>query len=64
MALGGYRRDCPNCNAQFFPRTEDPVAIMLAIDGERLPDGPAGALRRPAAIRLAGFVENAARTYT
>ena len=30
-ALGGYRRDCPNCGAQHFPRT-DPVVIMLAID--------------------------------
>ena len=26
---GGYRRDCPNCNSQIFPRT-DPVVIMLA----------------------------------
>jgi len=33
MALGGYRRDCPNCGAQHFPRT-DPVVIMLAIHGE------------------------------
>jgi len=31
MAIGGYRRDCPNCGAQHFPRT-DPVVIMLAID--------------------------------
>ncbi len=28
----GWRRDCPKCNAQHFPRT-DPVVIMLAIDG-------------------------------
>ncbi|HVZ13696.1 MAG TPA: NAD(+) diphosphatase [Bauldia sp.] len=32
MALGGYRRDCPNCGAQHFPRT-DPVVIMIAIRG-------------------------------
>lgn len=34
MALGGYRRDCPSCNAQHFPRT-DPVTIMLITDGDR-----------------------------
>ena len=32
IANGGYRRDCPHCKAQHFPRT-DPVVIMLAIDG-------------------------------
>ncbi len=32
MTQGGVRRDCPNCGAQHFPRT-DPVVIMLAIDG-------------------------------
>jgi NAD+ diphosphatase len=30
IAIGGYRRDCPRCGAQHFPRT-DPVVIMLAI---------------------------------
>ena len=36
IAIGGYRRDCPACGAQHFPRT-DPVVIMLAIhtDGDR-----------------------------
>jgi NAD+ diphosphatase len=29
----GWRRDCPKCGAQHFPRT-DPVVIMLAIDGD------------------------------
>ena len=29
----GWRRDCPQCKAQHFPRT-DPVAIMLAVDGD------------------------------
>jgi NAD+ diphosphatase len=33
MAIGGYRRDCPKCGTQHFPRT-DPVVIMLAIRGE------------------------------
>src|SRR5690606_9117819 len=30
MRIGGYKRSCPNCNAEHFPRT-DPVAIMLAV---------------------------------
>jgi NAD+ diphosphatase len=30
----GWRRDCPNCKTQHFPRT-DPVVIMLVIDGVR-----------------------------
>ena len=29
----GWRRDCAECQAQHFPRT-DPVVIMLAIDGD------------------------------
>jgi NAD+ diphosphatase len=33
-AQGGWRRDCPQCGAQHFPRT-DPVAIMLVTKGER-----------------------------
>ncbi len=31
---GGWRRDCPACGAQHFPRT-DPVVIMLPIRGDR-----------------------------
>ena len=31
MSQGGYRRDCPTCSAQHFPRT-DPVVIMGIID--------------------------------
>ena len=34
LVHGGWRRDCPACNAQHFPRT-DPVVIMLAVDGDR-----------------------------
>ncbi len=30
----GWRRDCPSCHAEHFPRT-DPVVIMLVIAGER-----------------------------
>ena len=34
MVQGGWRRDCPGCKAQHFPRT-DPVVIMLAISGDK-----------------------------
>ena len=34
LVCGGWKRDCPACKAEHFPRT-DPVVIMLAIDGER-----------------------------
>lgn len=33
MVQAGWRRDCPTCNAQHFPRT-DPVVIMLAVRGD------------------------------
>lgn len=54
--LGGYRRECPACQTQHFPRT-DPVTIMLITDGDRallargrhFPDGMYSA--------IAGFVE-------
>jgi NAD+ diphosphatase len=53
---GGFRRDCPNCGAQHFPRT-DPVAIMLAVRGDQCVLGRSP--RFPAAFFscLAGFVE-------
>src|SRR5262245_8231788 len=34
LICGGWRRDCPQCKAEHFPRT-DSVVIMLACDGER-----------------------------
>lgn len=34
VAQAGWRRDCAQCEMQHFPRT-DPVAIMLAIEGDR-----------------------------
>lgn len=54
--IGGYRRDCPACGSQIFPRT-DPVVIMLAIREEkcllgRSPHFPPGWYST-----LAGFVE-------
>ena len=33
-ADSGYRRDCPQCGAQHFPRT-DPVVIMLPLCSAR-----------------------------
>lgn len=33
ISEGGYRRDCPRCRAQHFPRT-DPAVIMLATHGD------------------------------
>jgi NAD+ diphosphatase len=56
MRAGGYRRDCPNCKAEHFPRT-DPVVIMLAVDGDRCLLGRQS--RFPARMYscLAGFIE-------
>ena len=52
----GWRRDCPTCNAQHFPRT-DPVVIMLAIDGERCLLGRSARFVANSWSCLAGFVE-------
>lgn len=55
---GGYKRVCPNCNMEHFPRT-DPVVIMLTIT----PDNKKCLLGRSAHFPdgmyscLAGFVE-------
>jgi len=56
MAQGGYRRDCPNCEAQFFPRT-DPVAIMLAIHEDNCLMGRQARFAPGTYSCLAGFVE-------
>jgi NAD+ diphosphatase len=53
---GGWRRDCPQCQAQHFPRT-DPVAIMLAVDGERCLLGRSYRFVPNMWSCLAGFVE-------
>ncbi len=34
-AQGGWKRECPTCNGQHFPRT-DPVVIMLVVKDERV----------------------------
>jgi NAD+ diphosphatase len=55
-AHGGWRRDCPSCEAEHFPRT-DPVVIMLVTYGDKclLGRGPNFAERRFSC--LAGFME-------
>jgi NAD+ diphosphatase len=54
--LAGWRRDCPQCNALHFPRT-DPVVIMLAVDGERCLLGRSPRFVPTMWSCLAGFVE-------
>ena len=58
MADGGYKRICPNCGAQHFPRT-DPVVIMLAVspDDERCLLGRSPHFPPGMYSCLAGFVE-------
>jgi len=53
---GGWRRDCPQCKAEHFPRT-DPVVIMLASDGERCLLGRSPRFVPTMWSCLAGFVE-------
>jgi NAD+ diphosphatase len=53
---GGYRRDCPACGAEHFPRT-DPVVIMLAIDGDNCLLGRQARFQPGMYSCLAGFVE-------
>jgi NAD+ diphosphatase len=52
----GWRRDCPQCQAQHFPRT-DPVAIMLAIKGDRCLLGRSPRFVPNMWSCLAGFIE-------
>jgi NAD+ diphosphatase len=53
---GGWRRDCPQCKTQHFPRT-DPVVIMLAVDGDRCLLGRSPRFMPTMWSCLAGFVE-------
>ena len=59
-ASAALRRDCPNCGAQHFPRT-DPVVIMLAIDagsgGEQALLGRSPRFNPGMYSCLAGFME-------
>jgi NAD+ diphosphatase len=53
---GGWRRLCPACNTEHFPRT-DPVVIMLPTQGERCLLGRQAAWPRGMWSALAGFLE-------
>ncbi len=52
----GWRRDCPACGTEHFPRT-DPVVIMLAVAGERCLLGRQARFAKGQWSCLAGFVE-------
>jgi NAD+ diphosphatase len=52
----GWRRDCPACKAEHFPRT-DPVVIMLPIAGERCVLGRSPRFPPTMWSCLAGFCE-------
>jgi len=56
MVNAGWRRDCPVCGTEHFPRT-DPVVIMLAIHGERCLLGRQTRFAKGMWSCLAGFVE-------
>src|SRR6516225_1278183 len=56
LVEAGWRRDCPSCRAQHFPRT-DPVVIMLAVAGERCVLGRSHRFQPGMWSCLAGFVE-------
>jgi NAD+ diphosphatase len=53
---GGWKRECPACKAEHFPRT-DPVVIMLAVEGERCLLGRSARFASAMWSCLAGFVE-------
>jgi NAD+ diphosphatase len=55
-ADAGWRRDCPACRTEHFPRT-DPVVIMLATEGERCILGRQARFAPGMWSCLAGFVE-------
>lgn len=55
-ADSGYRRDCPKCSAQHFPRT-DPVVIMLPILGEECLVGRGARFPEGMYSAFAGFME-------
>ena len=56
VVQAGWRRDCPSCKAEHFPRT-DPVVIMLVISGERCLLGRSPRFAPTMWSCLAGFVE-------
>lgn len=56
VAHAGFRRDCPNCEAQHFPRT-DPVVIMLVTRGDKCLLGRQSRFQSRTYSCLAGFLE-------
>jgi NAD+ diphosphatase len=56
MKEGGWKRDCPNCKAEHFPRT-DPVVIMLVTRGDKCLLGRQKQFPPGMWSCLAGFVE-------
>jgi len=58
MREGGWKRECPNCKAEHFPRT-DPVVIMLVTSGDRVLMGRQKQFPPGMYSCLAGFVEAA-----
>jgi NAD+ diphosphatase len=58
MKEGGWKRDCPSCKAEHFPRT-DPVVIMLVTSGDKCLLGRQQRFLPGMYSCLAGFVEAA-----
>lgn len=58
MKEGGWKRECPSCKAEHFPRT-DPVVIMLVTSGEKCLLGRQKQFAPGMWSCLAGFVEAA-----
>lgn len=56
MRAGGYRRHCPACGTDHFPRT-DPVAIMLTVTPEKCLMGRGRHFAPGMYSSLAGFIE-------
>lgn len=54
--IGGYKRSCPSCGAEHFPRT-DPVAIMLAVRQDTCLLGRSPHFAPGMYSCLAGFIE-------
>jgi len=52
----GWKRECPSCKAEHFPRT-DPVVIMLAVRGEQCLLGRSSRFASAMWSCLAGFIE-------
>jgi NAD+ diphosphatase len=58
MREGGWKRECPNCKTEHFPRT-DPVVITLVAHGDKCLLGRQSRFPPGMYSCLAGFVEAA-----